>query len=116
MIMYGIKNCDTCRKAIKWMEVEGINCRFHDLRVDGLPEAELEKWLGAIDRNILINKRGTTYRQLDDAAKATLEGPNPSAEILAQPTLLKRPIFSHNGQYLVGFKEPEKETLKSWAD
>ena len=113
--MYGIKNCDTCRKAIKWLEAEGIDCQFHDLRADGLPKTELEKWLAAIDRDVLINKRGTTYRKLDDAAKAALESSDPSAEILAQPTLLKRPIFSHNYQYLVGFKEPEKETLKSWA-
>ena len=115
MIMYGIKNCDTCRKALKWLEAEGIDCQFHDLRADGLPGDELEKWLAAIDRDVLINKRGTTYRQLDDAAKAALEGADPSAEIMARPTLLKRPIFSHNGQYLVGFKEPEKEMLKRWA-
>ncbi|MDF2367326.1 Spx/MgsR family RNA polymerase-binding regulatory protein [Sneathiella sp.] len=114
--MYGIKNCDTCRKALKWLQAEGIDCRFHDLRADGLPGAELEKWLSAFDRDTLVNKRGTSYRQLDDAAKAALAGDDPTAEIIAQPTLLKRPIFSHNGRYLVGFKEPEKETLKSWVD
>lgn len=116
MIMYGIKNCDTCRKALKWLQEEGIASKFHDLRADGLPPDELAQWLAAIDRNVLINKRGTTYRQLDDAAKAALEGDDPSTAILAQPTLLKRPIFSDNGRYLVGFKEPEKETLKSWVD
>ncbi|MZR30822.1 Spx/MgsR family RNA polymerase-binding regulatory protein [Sneathiella litorea] len=113
--MYGIKNCDTCRKALKWLKEEGIDCDFHDLRADGLPAAELTKWLAAIDRNILINKRGTTYRQLDSAAKAVLEEDDPAAIILTLPTLLKRPIFSHNDRYLVGFKEPEKETLKEWA-
>ncbi len=116
MIMYGIKNCDTCRKALKWLQAEGIDCQFRDMRSDGLPPEELAQWLAVIDRDILINKRGTTYRQLDDAAKARLEGDDPSVEIIAQPTLLKRPIFSHNGRCLVGFKELEKETLKSWAD
>lgn len=116
MIMYGIKNCDTCRKALKWLQAEGIDSEFIDLRADGLPPEELAHWLAAIDRNVLINKRGTTYRQLDDVEKAALEGDDPSAAILAQPTLLKRPIFSDNGRYLVGFKEPEKEMLKSWAD
>ncbi|MBO0334670.1 Spx/MgsR family RNA polymerase-binding regulatory protein [Sneathiella sp. CAU 1612] len=115
MIMYGIKNCDTCRKALKWLEAEGISCQFHDMRGDGLPPEELAQWLDSIDRAILVNKRGTTYRQLDEAAKAALDGDDPSAEIIAQPTLLKRPIFAHKGTYLVGFKEPEKETLRKWG-
>ncbi|MEX0582748.1 MAG: ArsC/Spx/MgsR family protein, partial [Sneathiella sp.] len=72
--IYCIKNCDTCKKAIKWLKEEGIDCQFHDMRADGLPEEELARWIAAIDRDILINKRGTTYRQLDEAAKAELEG------------------------------------------
>ncbi|WP_340149889.1 Spx/MgsR family RNA polymerase-binding regulatory protein [uncultured Sneathiella sp.] len=115
MKIYGIKNCDTCKKAIKWLKDEGIDCQFHDLRADGLSEEELARWLAAIDSDILINKRGTTYRQLDDAAKAELGGANPAKQLLAAPTLLKRPIFAKDGQYLVGFKEPEKATLREWA-
>ena len=115
MKIYGIKNCDTCKKAIKWLKDEGIDYQFHDLRADGLSEEELARWLFAIDRDILINKRGTTYRQLDDAAKNELEGANPAKQLLAAPTLIKRPIFAKDGRYLVGFKEPEKATLREWA-
>ena len=115
MKVYGIKNCDTCKKAIKWLKDEGIEHQFLDLRADGLPKEELVRWIDAIDRDTLINKRGTTYRQLDDAAKAELEGVNPAKQLLAAPTLMKRPIFAQDGRYLVGFKEPQKATLREWA-
>jgi len=115
MIMYGIKNCDTCRNALKWLKKEGIDCHFHDLRTDGLPAEELARWLASIDHDILINKRGTTYRQLNEAAKESLSAVDPSMQILEAPTLLKRPIFSHEGRYLVGFKNPEKTMIKEWA-
>ncbi|WP_334128995.1 Spx/MgsR family RNA polymerase-binding regulatory protein [Sneathiella sp.] len=115
MIVYGLKNCDTCRKALKWLAEEGIPHRFHDVRKDGLVAEELARWLAAIDRNLLINRRGTTYRQLGDAEKAVLEGEDPAALLLTQPAVIKRPIFSKDGRYLVGFGEAEKATLKEWA-
>ena len=96
--MYGIKNCDSCKIALKWLAAEGIDC-----------------WLAAIDRYILINKRGTTYRQLDEARKAVLAGESPEELLLAMPTLMKRPIFDLGGSYLVGFTEREKAALKQHA-
>ena len=115
VIVYGIRNCDTCRKALKWLDAAGIDHRFHDFRKDGLTEEELARWLAAIDRQLLINRRGTTYRQLDAADKAALDGADPSAILLAQPTLMKRPIFVSDGKYLVGFGDKEKAVLKDWA-
>ena len=115
MIMYGIKNCDTCRKAMKWLDEAGIAYRFHDFRKDGLAPGELAKWLAAVDRDVLINRRGTTYRQLDDKAKAALEGAEPAAVLLGAPTLMKRPIFACEGAYLVGFGDAQKAVLKDLA-
>ena len=113
--MYGIKNCDSCKKALKWLAAEGIDCRFHDFRSDGLEAETLDRWLAAIDRDILINRRGTTYRQLDEAQKDELAGENPAKLLLAMPTLMKRPVFDLGGSYLVGFTDREKAALKEAA-
>ena len=112
MKIYGIKNCDTCRKAIKWLDEEGVEFQFHDFRRDGLDKETVDTWLAAIDRTILINKRGTTYRQLNDDEKEQLDGPNPAALLMAAPTLFKRPIFENNGRYVVGFKDAEKDAVE----
>ena len=115
MIMYGIRNCDTCKKALKWLAEEGIACEFHDFRKQGLEAQTVARWLATIDRDILINKRGTTYRQLDDAQKAELSGEDPTELLLSLPTLMKRPIFETGDAYLVGFTEREKAALKESA-
>lgn len=115
MIMYGIKNCDTCRKALKWLANEGIDCRFHDFRKDGLEAETLDRWLSAIDPDVLINRRGTTYRKLDDEHKNELDGEGCAAVLLAQPTLMKRPIFEIGGRYVVGFADEQKSALKQLA-
>lgn len=109
--VYGIKNCDTCRNALKWLESEGLSHDFHDFRKDGLSKEDVVAWLNKIDKETLINKRGTTYRKLSDAEKAQLDSAHPEALILAQPTLLKRPIFKVADQFVVGFKQSEKEAL-----
>lgn len=115
MIVYGLKNCDTCRKALAWLAAEGIPHRFHDVRKDGLSAEELARWLQAIDRSLLINRRGTTYRGLDAAAKAVLEGDDPAPLLLTEPAVIKRPIFSHAGEYIVGFGDAEKAAIKAWG-
>ncbi len=108
LTVYGIKNCDTCRKALKWLESEGVSHKFHDFRKDGISQEDVSAWLNNIDRETLINKRGTTFRKLEPSEKEELEGQRPGSLLLAQPTLLKRPIFKIGDQFVVGFKDAEK--------
>ncbi|MFB9355021.1 arsenate reductase [Sneathiella chinensis] len=109
--IYGIRNCDTVRKALKWAEEQGLEFTFHDYRKDPLSPETVEKWLSAIDRSKLVNKRGTTYRNLDDAAKAQLEGEGALPLLLEQPTLMKRPLFDTGRGYVVGFTDAERAVL-----
>lgn len=101
--VYGIKNCDTVRKACAWLTQHDIDFQFHDLRKDGLNQTKLKQWLQLVDWETLINKRGTTWRKLTDQQKS---GANQSTIIemaLVEPTLIKRPVLEHNHQVTVGF-------------
>ena len=71
--MYGIINCDTCRKALKWLQAEGIEHRFHDFRADGLEADDVVRWVGAVGWEVLLNRRGTTWRKLSEADKDGLD-------------------------------------------
>lgn len=109
--IYGIKNCDTVKKALKWAAENNIDHRFHDFRKDPLDEDTVAAWLKGVGADILINKRGTTYRKLDDAGKQVLESDKAIPLLVEQPTLMKRPIFDLDGQYVVGFKDAEKQAV-----
>lgn len=109
--IYGIKNCDTVRKALKWAEEQGIESRFHDFRKEPVSTDRVQDWMNAVGQDILINKRGTTYRKLDDAGKETLEGDGACSLLAEQPTLMKRPVFDLDGSYVVGFKDAEKKAI-----
>jgi Spx/MgsR family transcriptional regulator len=111
LVIYGIKNCDTCKKAIKWLTEHDISFRFHDLRKDGTTTGMVDGWLSKLDHDLLINKRGTTYRNLEDAEKATLEGDQKSRLLVESPTLMKRPIFEIDDACLVGFKGEQQAKL-----
>jgi len=105
--LYGLKNCDSCRKALKAYAAAGKTVRFHDLRADGLTAARLEAWLQALGWERLINRRSTTWRNLDAAEKAELDDARALALGLAHPSLLKRPIVESADGVSVGF-DPEK--------
>ena len=111
-IIYGITSCDTVRKARKWLEAEGIEARFHDLRKDGLDAETLEHWLHAQPMDVLFNRRGTSWRKLSEAEKADSGIAHLKALILANPTLLKRPIIEHKGHIAVGFTAAEQDILR----
>lgn len=104
--LYGIKNCDTVKKARKWLESHGVDYRFHDFRQDGIDSTLIQGWLQSLDWETLVNKRSTTWKQLDDSTKNTLSE-NTVIEVLKQhPTLIKRPVVrTDNDQIEVGFKE-----------
>lgn len=103
--LYGITNCDTVKKARKWLGHAGIAHHFHDVRKDGLDAAKLGGWVTAMGWEALLNKNGTSFRKLPDAAKNGLNGDRAMALMLAEPALIKRPVVEHPGGLLVGFKE-----------
>lgn len=105
MILFGIKNCDTVRKARRWLEANGIEHEFHDLRSDGLSAAQLEGWAGQLGWEQLLNRRSATYRQLPPERTADLDHNQALALMLEQPTLIKRPVAIHRGEARIGFRE-----------
>ena len=91
--LYGITNCDTVRKARAWLDQHGAPYRFHDFRKDGLPGDALDRWLRAPGWEVLVNRRGTTWRQLDPATRdAVVDTATARTVLLAHPTLIKRPV------------------------
>ena len=113
--VYGLKNCDTCRKALKWLAAEGTAHRFHDLRADGLDPGTLYAWISELGWEVLVNTRGTTWRGLGDGEKTGLDANKAATLILAHLALMKRPVFDLGDRRLVGFKEPEMKALKNLA-
>ncbi len=115
IIVYGIKNCDTCRKALKWLAAEGLKHRFHDYRADGLERQSLETWADSLGWEQLLNRRGTTWRNLADEAKESVDHSTAITLMHANPTLIKRPVFDLGGTFVVGFKAKEQGTILSRA-
>tara|TARA_R110000868_G_scaffold92100_4_gene255384 strand:- start:123023 stop:123418 length:396 start_codon:yes stop_codon:yes gene_type:complete len=105
--IYGIKNCDTVKKSLKWFEAKGLEHKFHDFRVDGIDAKTIEGWLGDVGGKILINKRGPSYRNLSDSDKAVLEndGGAAAAILAANPTVIKRPVVDFGATRTVAYNE-----------
>ena len=110
LTVYGIRQCDTCRKAVKWLESRGTPHRFHDLRADGLDPARVKAWLASPFGAVLVNRRSTTWRGLGDGEKAA-SGEDLVALLLALPTLVKRPVFETERVVAVGFDPVRLETV-----
>ncbi|RKF18062.1 ArsC family reductase [Alginatibacterium sediminis] len=102
--IYGISNCDTIRKAKRWLDDSGIEYQYIDYRKDGLDAEFLKHQAQVLGWEVLINKRGTTFRQLDDAVKAALDESSAIELMLAQPALIKRPLLIHKDKSYLGFK------------
>lgn len=102
--MYGIKNCDTIKKARVWLEGRGLAYDFHDYRVDGLDTATLARWREALGWEKLLNKSSTTFRDLPAADKEGLDADKATALMLAHPTMIKRPLLDVDGRFMAGFK------------
>jgi len=110
-ILYGIKNCDTVRKARKWLDNNGISYQFCDIRNDGLAASTLDEWLVKTDLEVLVNKRSTTWKQLSEAERNQLFDTDPTAILQQYPTLIKRPVLCVNDTVTVGFKETDYKRL-----
>lgn len=111
LTLYGIKNCDTCRKARKAMDASGIPYQFHDLREDGLSATLLEHILERTAVMTLLNKRSTTWRQLDDTDKQDLDANSARVLMLANPTLIKRPLLDTGETIRVGYRDGDYNDL-----
>lgn len=107
LTIYGIKTCDTMKKAFAWLDSHGIAYGFHDYRKDGLSRAELERWCAALGWDKVLNRAGTTFRKLPEADRADLDAAKAIALMLAQPAMIKRPLVEGDGVLEVGFK-PER--------
>jgi Spx/MgsR family transcriptional regulator len=106
-VMYGIKNCDTIKKARGFLTAAGIDYRFHDYRADGLSDAQLQEFIDALGYTTLLNTRGTTWRKLPEAEReAVTDADSAKALMLAQPAMIKRPLLrTPDGTLLAGFSE-----------
>ena len=104
MVLYGIKACDTCKKARTWLEQNGIEHRFHDFRIDGLSEALLMDFIKRLGWEKLLNKSSTSWRQLSPEQQADLNEAKVIQLLLAMPTLIKRPVLDTGKTLLIGFK------------
>lgn len=111
LTVYGIKQCDTCRKALKWLTGQGIDHQFHDFRIDGLQAEVLKNWLDTPFADKLINRRSTTWRQLSDEQRQ-FEGNQLLELLLEHPTLIKRPVFVSDEIMAIGFKPDELTGLQ----
>ena len=109
--LYGIKNCDTVKKARRWLEDKGVEFQFHDFRADGLNQDQVQAWLDELGHAVLVNKRSTTWKQLSDAEKDQALGDNASALLVEHPTLIKRPVLDTGSQRQVGFSAASYEGL-----
>ena len=103
MRMYGIKNCDTIKKARAWLEARGVAYEFHDYKVAGIDEGRLRGWVTELGWERLLNRAGTTFRKLPDADKEGLDQDKAVALMLAQPSMIKRPVLDLGSRRLVGF-------------
>jgi arsenate reductase len=103
--IYGIANCDTMKKARAWLAAHGVEAVFHDYKKDGIDEARLARWSRQVGWETLLNRAGTTFRKLADKDKQGLDERKAIALMLAQPSLIKRPVLEYGAKTpLVGFK------------
>lgn len=106
-ILYGIKNCDTVKKARNWLEANNVPYQFHDVRTDGLSQEKVEYWIDQVGIDTLINKRSTTWKTLTPEQQQDLSAPAAITLILENPTLIKRPLVEQGDDVFVGFKDAD---------
>ncbi|MCC6918824.1 MAG: ArsC family reductase [Alphaproteobacteria bacterium] len=102
--IYGIKTCDTMKKARAWLDAHGVACTFHDYKAAGIEKARLKDWAKQVGWEVLLNRAGTTFRALPDADKQNLTEAKAIALMERQPSMIKRPVLEAGGKLTVGFK------------
>jgi len=104
IVIYGIRNCDTMKKARDWLDGQGIAYRFHDYKQAGIARERLEAWADQVGWEVLLNRAGTTFRKLPEAERQGVDRVRAIDLMLAQPSMIKRPVLEGAGGLLVGFK------------
>ena len=109
--LYGIPNCNTVSKARKWLTENDIDYQFHNFKKEGLAQKTLDDWIDALGWEVLLNKRGTTWRKLPDESKINLERDKVTQIMLENTSIIKRPVLAVNGEFYVGFKDEQYQTI-----
>lgn len=102
--VFGIKNCDTIKKARNWLTDQGIEYQFHDFRTNGIDRDRIETWIQQAGWETVLNRRGTTWRKLDAAIQHTVNRDNVAALLAEHPAMIKRPVLDIDGDISIGFK------------
>ena len=110
-VLYGIKNCDTVKKARKWLDENHIDYRFHDFREQGIEQKSVTDWVRALGWEAVVNKRSTTWKQLDPGLRDSMDEQSAISAIMDNPTLVKRPLLETQNQYFVGFKAADYNAI-----
>ena len=110
-IIYGIANCDTVKKARRWLDDHLVKHQFHDFRRDGLTAAQLEDWFAKVELEVLLNKRSRTWRELNENNKSNVTQAKAIKLMLDQPSLIKRPVLVMGTQIMIGFDPAHYESM-----
>ena len=115
LLVYGIPNCNTVKKARTWLDEQGVGFVFHDYKKQGVPPDRLDAWIAQVGWEVLVNRKGTTWRQLDDTTKASVvDAASAKAVMLQQASVIKRPVIERDGRVLcVGFDEAQALALQA---
>jgi arsenate reductase len=111
IVIHGIKNCDTMKKARAWLDAHGIAYDFHDYKAVGVERAMLEEWARHVGWAVLLNRAGTTFRALPEADKKDVDEPKAIALMQGQPSMIKRPVLVAGDRVIVGFKAADYEKV-----
>ncbi len=104
--IFGIRNCDTIKKTLRWFDEQGIDYTFHDYKKAGIDEETLRRWIGRVGWEVLVNRRGTTWRKLPADVRETIDEASAIALMMENPSLIKRPVVERGETVVVGF-DPE---------
>lgn len=116
IVLHGIPNCDTVKKARAWLQAHGVAYRFHDFKKDGVPSDRVEVWLARLDWSALVNRQGTTWRKLAPAGQAAVRDAASAAALMQrEPSVIKRPVVDWETQTTVGFDPAAWEALAARA-
>jgi arsenate reductase len=110
--IYGIRNCDTMKKARAWLEAHGVEHDFHDYKIAGIGREKLQAWAKIVGWEVLLNRAGTTFRKLPDAAKQGIDERKAIDLMLEQPSMIKRPVLERGKTLLVGFSEERYSAIR----
>ena len=109
--IYGIPNCDTMKKARRWLEANGVEYEFHDYKKQGVPETKLKAWVNKVGWDQVLNKRGTTWRKLDASVKENIDDIHAINIMLENPSIIKRPVLEAGDTLLIGFNDADYQQL-----